>query len=357
MRVFFYISGHGFGHASRDIELIRALTRRRPDLSVIVRTTVAPWLFATAPAAVDVRPLETDTGLVQIDSLRLDEQASVAEARRFYANFDQRVTQEAAELRAAGADLVLGDIPPLAFAAAKRAGIPSIAIGNFTWDWIYDAYPSFERDAPDVVPTIREAYAQAGRALRLPFHGGFAAMAAVTTDVPLIARRSLRDRADTRRRLGVTDNRPLVLTSFGAYGAAIPRDLVTQSTSFTAVSFETHPPHGLSYQDVVAAADVVISKPGYGIVSECIANDTTLVYTSRGRFAEYDVFVAEMPRVLRCRFLSQGDLLGGRWDEAIAAVLAQPDPPERWRVDGADVIADAIMGASASPGAGWPLVG
>ena len=64
MRVFFYISGHGFGHASRDIELIRALTRRRPDLSVIVRTTVAPWLFATAPAAVDVRPLETDTGQI-----------------------------------------------------------------------------------------------------------------------------------------------------------------------------------------------------------------------------------------------------------------------------------------------------
>ena len=99
-----------------------------------------------------------------------------------------------------------------------------------------------------------------------------------------------------------------MLTSFGAYRAAIPRDLVTQSTSFTAVSFETHPPHGLTYQDVVAAADVVISKPGYGIVSECIANNTALVYTSRGRFAEYDVFVAEMPRVLRCRFLSQDDL-------------------------------------------------
>jgi L-arabinokinase len=115
--------------------------------------------------------------------------------------------------------------------------------------------------------------------------------------------------------------------------------------SFTAVSFETHPPHGLTYQDVVAAADVVISKPGYGIVSECIANNTALVYTSRGQFAEYDVFVAEMPRVLRCRFLSQDDLLAGRWDEAIAAVLAQPDPPERWRLDGADVITDAIAGA------------
>ena len=52
----------------------------------------------------------------------------------------------------------------------------------------------------------------------------------------------------------------------------------------------------LRYEDLVAAADVVVSKPGYGIVSECIANDTALLYTSRGRLIEYDVMVAEMPQ-------------------------------------------------------------
>ncbi len=51
------------------------------------------------------------------------------------------------------------------------------------------------------------------------------------------------------------------------------------------------PPAGLLYQDLVAAADVVVSKPGYGIVSECVANGTALLYTSRGRFIEYDLFV------------------------------------------------------------------
>ena len=30
------------------------------------------------------------------------------------------------------------------------------------------------------------------------------------------------------------------------------------------------------------AADVVVTKPGYGIISECIANDTAILYTSRG---------------------------------------------------------------------------
>jgi L-arabinokinase len=100
----------------------------------------------------------------------------------------------------------------------------------------------------------------------------------------------------------------------------------------------------------VAAADVVVSKPGYGIVSECIANGTALLYTSRGRFIEYDVFVAEIPRVLRCRLIAVHDLRAGRWGDAIAALLAQPDPPERWRVDGAEVAARELLldGAAAS---------
>ena len=44
---------------------------------------------------------------------------------------------------------------------------------------------------------------------------------------------------------------------------------------------------GYRYEDLVRAVDVVATKPGYGIISECIANDTALLYTSRGHFAEY----------------------------------------------------------------------
>jgi len=94
----------------------------------------------------------------------------------------------------------------------------------------------------------------------------------------------------------------------------------------------------------VAAADVVVSKPGYGIVSECAANDTALLYTSRGSFAEYDVMLAEMPRLLRCRYLAPEDLLAGDWQEAIEALLAQPRPAGRPRVDGASVAAAIILG-------------
>ena len=74
--------------------------------------------------------------------------------------------------------------------------------------------------------------------------------------------------------------------------------------------------------------DVVATKPGYGIIAECIANGTALVYTSRGRFAEYDVLVREMPRYLRCAYLDNEALLAGRWQAALDAALNAPAPPE-----------------------------
>jgi hypothetical protein len=341
--IVFYISGHGLGHASRDIEVIQAIRALRPDVRIVVRTAAPAWLFALNAPDVEYQPCEADPGMVQIDSLRLDEERTARQAARFYTEFDRRVAGEAAILHALSADIVVGDIPPLAFAAADSAKLPSVAFGNFTWDWIYAGYPAFEELSPDVVGMMRQAYARATVALRLPLHGGFEPMASNVRDVPLVARRSARDRADIRRALGCRSDRPIVLLSFGAYGVDLPVEDVSRSNRLTLISAAREPPSGFRYPDLVAASDAVISKPGYGIVSECVANGVALLYTSRGRFAEYDVFVAEMPQLLRCRYISQDDLLAGRWPDAVDALLAQPPPPGQPRVDGANVVATAIL--------------
>ncbi len=344
MTIVFYVSGHGLGHVSRDLELIRALKAARPGLRVIVRTAAAAWMFERH-LDIDLQPVEVDTGVAQIDSLRLDAAETASRAARFYRDFDRRADEEAAVLHALGARVVVGDIPPLAFAAAARAGVPSIAVGNFTWDWIYCAYEEFERHAPNVIDTVVAAYEQADRALRLPMHGGFEPMAEVTTDIPFIARRATHDAAETRRRLNLSDDRPVVLSSFGGYGLDVAHERIAAAQGLTVLTYSRHAPEGLTYPDLVAAADVVVSKPGYGIIAECIANDTALVYTSRGAFAEYDVLVAEMPKMLRCRYLPMADLLAGRWADAIQAVVTQPPPPARPRIDGAEVAAAAVLAA------------
>ena len=78
----FHISGHGFGHASRDIEVINALLARLPDLQVHVRTYAPRWLFdLTVRGAVHYERIDCDTGVVQRDTLNPDIEATVARAR------------------------------------------------------------------------------------------------------------------------------------------------------------------------------------------------------------------------------------------------------------------------------------
>ena len=100
---------------------------------------------------------------------------------------------------------------------------------------------------------------------------------------------------------------------------------------------------GYRYEDLVRAVDVVVTKPGYGIISECLANDTALLYTSRGDFREYQVLVDAMPKFLRCGFIDHADLFAGNWQPHLDALLAQPAPPTRPETNGAEVAADILL--------------
>ena len=358
----FYISGYGFGHASRDVEVINALRAHEPGVSIIVCTQVPAWLMeASLTHTVELRQVQCDTGLQQLDSLQIDEAGSFLRAAEFYKDFETRAADEVEFLRERHVRLVLGDIPPLAFEAAGAAGLRSVAIGNFTWDWIYEGFPEHRAKYPELVPIIRDAYRRASLALRLPMHGGFAGMERITRDIPLIARRSQRSRAAIRRAIGLPDG-PLLLLSFGGYGIrgidpGIPGRLagytlvVTDDASgrelwgegVTRIAGAQLRQAGCRYVDLVRAVDIVVTKPGYGIVSECIANETAMLYTSRGRFPEYEVFVAEIQRYARCEFIDQETLLAGRWEPYIERLLAAPLPAARPPLDGANVVAEMIL--------------
>src|SRR5207244_10591880 len=98
---------------------------------------------------------------------------------------------------------------------------------------------------------------------------------------------------------------------------------------------------GLGYPDAVGAADVVVTKPGYGIVSDAIGAGTAIVYTERGDFPEYPVLVEGMRRYVPCAHVSNEDLLAGRLRDPIEAALRAP-LPEPPRMDGAWIAARRI---------------
>ena len=375
--IVFYVSGHGFGHASRTIEVINAVFARRPETRIGVRTSAPRWLFdLTVKGKIAFSTLECDTGVVQVDALTLDEADSIRRAAAFHSDLVTRAASETRVLRELGAGLIVGDIPPLAFAVSAAAGIPSIGLGNFTWDWIYADYPRV-RLAPSLLPAIRVAYGRASMALRLPMSAGFESFSNVK-DIPFVARHATRTREEVCKLLKLPADKPIALMSFGGYGlpgldtdvlAKFKKYTVVTATnlpvgrtrketplaerkgSFISINEEAMYDAGVRYEDLVGAAEAVVTKPGYGIISESIANDAAVLYTSRGHFPEYDVLVEDMPKYLRAAFISQEDLFAGKWESPLDKLLAQSRPKnyKKPETNGADVAAEILLKALDKP--------
>ncbi len=356
MTIVFYVSGHGYGHAVRCAEVMRAILARAPGARIHARTTAPAWLFP-AGGAVHLSEASLDVGVLQAHSLTLDPDATWRAMGAILDRAEDLVAAEAGFLRALGARVVVGDIPPPAFEAARRAGVPGLAIANFSWDWIYRAYLPAEPRFGPLIDAMSSLYAAATLCLRLPFHGDLSVFPAFR-DIPLIARRSVRGRAGARRDLGIGDG-PLALLSFGGFGLA-PLPVAAIARAYPAWTFlvpwipgERGPANlrvldgrTIRHEDLVAAADVVVTKPGYGIVAECLAGGARVLYTSRGDFPEYPILEAALRRHAQARFVAPEDLLAGRIGEALDAVLEASDPIERLpdaAFEGAAAAAEAIL--------------
>ena len=177
----------------------------------------------------------------------------------------------------------------------------------------------------------------------------------------MVARRQRRAREETRRILGLGPE-PLVLVSFGGLGLpgfdpsvlgglreyrfVLETDEGQLPANVTGLTRERLAERGLRYLDVVGAADVVVTKPGYGIVTDSIAAGTRLVYTDRGDFPEYPVLVAEMARYLPCAYVSNEDARRGSLARALQKVLKEPVKPPP-RLDGAEVAAGRLLEVAA----------
>lgn len=338
----------------RSAEVLRALRAQAPDL-VLHALTDAPRELL--PMGVHRRLGSPDVGVSQPDALRIDELATLRRAARMAHVAREVAEREAGWLRGVGARLVVADIPPIPFLAAAAAGVPSVGIANFSWDWIYRAYVAAHPHYGWVPEWIAAAYACASLLLRLPYAGDLSAFRQIE-DIPLVARRARRPAERVRAAFGLADERrPLVLLSFGGLGlGGLEPELLARLDGYHFLVRETDlpatpPPPNVTllsraepnYADLVGAVDVVVSKPGYGIVADCLAQRTPIVYTDRGDFPEYPILVEGLERDGRAVYLPQDELRAGRLGPYLERALALDKPWPEPRLDGAEVAARRLL--------------
>ncbi|XP_057490577.1 L-arabinokinase-like isoform X2 [Actinidia eriantha] len=111
----YYVTGHGFGHATRVVEVIRNLILAGHDVHVV--TGAPDFVFTTE---------------IQSPRLFLRKYSETAVVPRA-----SILAAEVEWLNSIKPDLVVSDVVPVACCAAADAGIRSVCVTNFSWDFIY----------------------------------------------------------------------------------------------------------------------------------------------------------------------------------------------------------------------------
>ncbi|MFH1573042.1 MAG: hypothetical protein ABIG68_03620 [Acidobacteriota bacterium] len=351
----YYVTAHGYGHGVRSCDIIRALNRLRPDLPVVI-VSALPQSFYTnrLPSKTNrYRPGAFDVGMVQVDSIRVDVPATLARLRELYAGRDSMIRREREFLAAEGIAAVVADIPAIPIEAAAQAGVPALAVGNFGWDWIYEAYAPQDPGWQAISGSFADGYARANLLLRLPFSEPMLAFSRIE-DIPLVASPGRDRRAEIADVTGADPGCRWVLLSFTTLdwdNRAIDRVCRIDGHEFFTVlplSWERRNIHAVDrnrfpFSDVAATADAIISKPGFGIVSECVANRKPLIYAERTDFLEYPILERAIRRYLRHVHIPAERLYRGELEQALCAVRHQPEPVEQMPLGGDIVAARRIL--------------
>jgi predicted glycosyltransferase len=88
---------------------------------------------------------------------------------------------------------------------------------------------------------------------------------------------------------------------------------------------------------------VVVSKIGYGIVADVIAERVPMLYTERGEFPEYPRLVQALDDCATVNFIPQADLLAGNLEPHLKRLLNRTPHWPAVELDGAEVAAKKIL--------------
>ncbi len=358
----FFISPHGFGHASRSCAVIDAVQRRSPGARFELFTTVPEWFFELSlDQPVGYHPVMTDLGLVQKNSLEEDLPETVRRLRAWIPFREQQLDELATAVTDAGCELVVCDVSPLGLAVARHAAKPSLLIENFTWDWIYRGYATAEPALAEIAALLSEIFDGADQRIQTeplcqPVDGAL--------QVPPVARPRREDRDSVRRRLRIPPEAPVVMVTMGGvewtYDGIEARLAQMPGDRWLVVPGASQEPRHLGraillphrsdfyHPDLIHAADAVIGKLGYSTVAEVYDAGLPFGYVPRPIFPESPPVEAWVRDHLPCRRIDAESFVSWGWLDEIDPLLELPrgqiDPP-----GGADTIAQRLLEMIPSP--------
>lgn len=334
MHLVYYITGHGFGHAVRSTAIINALPQ---NVQVTIKTAI-PKTFFDRELKREFNYLHGayDCGCLQHDSVSVDIGKTIKTFSAIHTANKQIVKHEIAWCRNSNVTGIASDITPFAFDVASKCGIPSIAVTNFTWYDIYSEYVSADTSFTEVVEEIKQSYSRADLLLALSpaMPMNYFRKKKV---MPVVGRVGRVNRSLFQEKYAINPSRKIALIYVGEFGlsAARWRNLALcrdweffglQRLAGAPENYHELVPDATDYPDLIATADCVISKLGYGVVAESMLNRTPILYLPREQFAEYPVLNEAVRKWRGGELLTEDEFLLCDWAEALQRLTARRLP-------------------------------
>ncbi|MHA1300872.1 MAG: glycosyltransferase family protein, partial [Candidatus Helarchaeota archaeon] len=303
----YYITTHGYGHATRSVAIIRAL-QKIPNLNITVCSAfqneiVGKWFQSKN---INFHKVETLFGVRYKDFIQVDLDLSVNIFKKALQKRKKFIDNELDFCKKNKIDLIISDISPFQFDIAYKLKIPSIAISNFDWYSIFEfIFKKYDlNNFRESLELVKASYEKADVLLRLPFSIDMKYFKK-TIDVSLVVRKLTRSREEIRKLLKIRENDFLIffgITDFNFSAKELidkfnklkskENSLYILFSSFLRPSisneeyFRFISDSEQESQDYLVSSDIVIGKLGYGTVSECVAYKKPLIYTMRQDFIE-----------------------------------------------------------------------
>ena len=348
-----FITPHGFGHAARATAIMLALAQRLP-VRFEIFTRVPEWFFHESYLAnFNIQDCQSDIGLAQKTSLQEDLPETIRRLETLYP-FDPQVLENLSrQVRASGCRLVVCDIAPLGIAVAEQAGLPSVLIENFLWDWIYAGYLPTETGLIKYIKLLEDWFRRAS--FHIQTEPVCHPLPCDLTCAP-VSRPLRSPRAEIRARLDIPLQARTVLITMG--GIETSFDYLAKLEQIPDVHFilpgaSSHAiqranlrllPHhsGFYHPDLVAAADGIVGKLGYSTLAEACQAGTPFGFIPRAQFRESQAMKPYVLERMGGLEISELDYAQGNWLAHLPELLSR-HPSASPPANGAGQIADFLQ--------------
>lgn len=335
-RIAYFVSPHGFGHATRSAAVMSAIQAIAPTTHFDIFTQAPEWLFrASLSGPFSYYDLMCDIGLVhQKSPLEEDLDATLQRLEGFFPFDETLVAALAEQVCKLGCQIILCDIAPLGIAVAAQAGIPSVLIENFTWDWIYAGYLEADRRFAKYIDYLGDVFRSTRHHIQTEPVCSYTACDLVT---PPVSRPPRTPRGQTRQRLGIPENAKMVLVTMGgietplafANYPAAPEELffvVPGGAPHASTRQRILLPHQSDFYhpDLVHASDAIVGKAGYSTLAEAYLAGVPYIYTTRPRFRETASLTAFIHKELGGFEIQADEFNQGKWIQGLVELLSKP---------------------------------